>query len=437
MFKTKYGIHLRGIRLRVTLALAIFSIITVGALAVSLYFASDDIEEAHITQIMKTEMNHVIHHYRQHTSFTPQVGSSLRSYIIHNGTDDLHLPDYLQRLTSGSHKIFHYGEEIRILVKHADDAKFIVAYQIGLHEQRQREFRLLVILSLITVVAIAFLIGYLLAGLLVKQVTDLAERVKRLLPVNHNAQGLVSNNIHCVSLSQPGQDEEVAQLARTLEDYQYRIVRMLQREQEFTANISHELRTPITAILTSCELLLAEQNLSSKAYTRIKNIEAVSFRMSEQVQALLFLAREQALGTMEPVAIAECVYDAVEQFCEEIYKKNLALDVSIKPGLVLTLNRQALYTVLVNILRNAVQYTEQGFIRISFNNKCLSIADSGIGIEPAFMPFLYERFFRGSKKTQGLGIGLVIVKRICDYYDWKIEVDSAPGNGAVFHIFFP
>jgi signal transduction histidine kinase len=281
------------------------------------------------------------------------------------------------------------------------------------------------------------LIGYLLAGLLVKQVTDLAERVKRLLPANHNAQGLVSNNIQCVSLSQPGQDEEVAQLARTLEDYQYRIVRMLQREQEFTANISHELRTPITAILTSCELLLAEQNLSSKAYTRIKNIEAVSFRMSEQVQALLFLAREQALGTMEPVAIAECVYDAVEQFCEEIYKKNLALDVSIKPGLVLTLNRQALYTVLVNILRNAVQYTEQGFIRISFNNKCLSIADSGIGIEPAFMPFLYERFFRGSKKTQGLGIGLVIVKRICDYYDWKIEVDSTPGNGAVFHILFP
>src|SRR5690606_31053851 len=134
------------------------------------------------------------------------------------------------------------------------------------------------------------------------------------------------------------------QLARTLEDYQFRIMRMLQREQEFTANISHELRTPITTILTSCELLLAEQNLSNKAYTRIKNIEAVSFRMSDQVQALLFLAREQALGTMEPVAIAECVYDAVEPFCEEIYKKNLDLDVSIKPGVVLNLNRQALYT---------------------------------------------------------------------------------------------
>ena len=64
---------------------------------------------------------------------------------------------------------------------------------------------------------------------------------------------------------------------------------------------------------------------------------------------------------------------------------------AIKPGEVLTLNRQALYTALVNMLRNAVQYTEQGYIRVSFSNKHLSISDSGIGIEPAFMPFHYAR----------------------------------------------
>ncbi|AKH38562.1 MULTISPECIES: sensor histidine kinase [Nitrosomonas] len=432
MFKIKYGI-----RLRVTLALAIFSTIIVGTLAISLYFAADDIEEAHIKQIIEAEMNHIVFHFRQLANFTPQVGSSLKSYVIRNNKEESQLPRHLQNLDRGLHKIFYHDEETRVLVKYVDGTKFLVAYKIGFHEQRQREFRLLVILSLVGVVVIAFFIGYLLAGLLVKQVTDLAERVKRLLPANQNGQSLVTNNLHCVSLSQPGQDEEVAQLARTLEDYQYRIMRMLQREQEFTANISHELRTPITTILTSCELLLAEQNLSNKTYARIKNIEAVSTRMGEQVQALLFLAREQALGTMEPVAIAECVFDAVEPFCEEIYQKKILLDVVIKSGEVLTLNRQALYTSLVNILRNAVQYTEQGSIRVSYSNKRLSIADSGIGIEPAFMPFLYERFFRGSKKTQGLGIGLVIVKRICDYYGWKIDVESSPGHGATFHITFP
>ena len=64
---------------------------------------------------------------------------------------------------------------------------------------------------------------------------------------------------------QPGQDEEVAQLAHALDDYQNRITRMLRREQEFTANVSHELRTPITTILTSCELLATEPSLPERA----------------------------------------------------------------------------------------------------------------------------------------------------------------------------
>jgi signal transduction histidine kinase len=83
-----------------------------------------------------------------------------------------------------------------------------------------------------------------------------------------------------------------------------------------------------------------------------------------------------------------------------------------------------------------VQYTESGFIRVEFNNQRLSISDSGIGIEPAYLPLLYERFFRGSTQGQGLGIGLAIVKRICNHYGWGIEVDSTPGQGTTFHIIF-
>ena len=236
---------------------------------------------------------------------------------------------------------------------------------------------------------------------------------------------------------QPGQDEEVAQLAHALDDYQNRITRMLRREQEFTANISHELRTPITTILTSCELLATEPNLSDRARVRTGMIEAAATRMGEQLQALLFLAREQALGIMEPVALAECVYDAVEPLCTEIYRKRLIFEVAVEPKAVLTLNRQALHTALVNLLRNAVQYTERGFIRVNFSQNRISISDSGIGIEPFYLPLLYERFFRGSTQGEGLGIGLAIVKRICDHYGWIIEVESTPGKGATFHITFP
>lgn len=417
----------RGLRLRVALAFAVFCIVVVGTLGISLYIASDDIEEAHIEQIIETEMDYLLQRYRERTDFVPQVGSNLEKYIIHDSAEESLLPPYLQGLNYRRHKVFRGPEEVRVAVRHVDGVKFLVAYEIGLHDQRQQELRLLIVLSLLSVVGVALVVGYLLAGLLVKQVTDLAERVRHLAP--GDGQG--------ATMIQPGQDEEVAQLAHALDDYQNRITRMLRREQEFTANVSHELRTPITTILTSCELLVTDPGLSERARLRIGMIEAAATRMGEQLQALLFLAREQALGIMEPVALAECVYDAVEPVCAEIYRKRLTFEVAVEPKAILTLNRQALHTALVNLLRNAVQYTERGFIRVKFSQNRISISDSGIGIEPFYLPLLYERFFRGSTQGEGLGIGLAIVKRICDHYGWIIEVDSTPGQGATFHITFP
>ncbi|SFP95004.1 Signal transduction histidine kinase [Nitrosomonas cryotolerans] len=424
MFKLKIE---RGLRLRVALTLATFCIFIVGALGISLYFASDNFEAAHIEQVIRIEMDHLVQRYRKHSDFIPQIGSHLRSYVIRNIDEELRLPAYLRGLNARYHRIYHDAEDIHVLVRSVDDVKFFVAYRIALHNQRLNELRFLILFSLFSVVAIAFTVGYLLAGLLVKQVTDLAERVKLLAP----------GDIKGKALTRPEMDEEVAHLARALDDYQSRIKRLLQREQEFTANVSHELRTPITTILTSCELLLVERDLPDKVHYRVNMIEAAATRMGEQLQALLFLAREQALGTLESVALTECIYDAADPLCIEIYRKKLVFEVTIAPEVVLVLNRQALYTVLVNLLRNAVQYTENGFVRVESQGSRLSISDSGIGIEPAFLPLLYERFFRGSALGEGLGIGLVIVKRICEYYGWIIEVESVPGHGSTFHITFP
>jgi len=416
-----------SLRYRVAVALATFSIFTVGTLCIILYFVSDNIEEDHIEQVIEMEMDHLVYRYQKHSDFISQVGSHLKTYVIHDIDDELQIPAYLRGLNAGYHRIYYGLEDFHVLVRTVDAVKFLVAYRIALHQQRLSKLRLLILLSWIVVVAIAFVVGYLLARILVKQVTDLAERVNLLAP------GDIQDGL----LTQPGMDEEVAQLARALDDYQKRIKRMLQREQEFTANISHELRTPITTILTSCELLVATSDIPIKAYQRIKMIEAAATRMGEQIQALLFLAREQALGVIETVAVAECVYDAADPLMAEISRKKLTFEVLIEPDVVLTVNRQALHTVLMNLIRNAVQYTPRGCIRVGFDHQRLSISDSGIGIEPAFLPLLYERFFRGSTQGQGLGIGLAIVKRICNHYGWLIEVNSTPGQGTTFHIVFP
>ena len=159
--------------------------------------------------------------------------------------------------------------------------------------------------------------------------------------------------------------------------------------------------------------------------------------MGEQLQALLFLAREQALGIMEPVALAECVYDAVEPVCTEIYRKRLIFEVAVEPKAVLTLNRQALHTALVNLLRTRCNIPSVVlFASIStgivFRSRIPVLASN-----PFICHFSMSVSSADTSQGEGLGIGLAIVKRICDHYGWTIDVDSTPGKGTTFHITFP
>jgi signal transduction histidine kinase len=214
------------------------------------------------------------------------------------------------------------------------------------------------------------------------------------------------------------------------------MARLIRHEQEFTSNASHELRTPLTAINTSCELLLGDPQLPQKARTRIETIDQAARRMVEQVQTLLFIAREHGLDTKEDVALAECVGDAAEPFRAEIGRKGLLFSVNIDPSVVIRVNRQALHTILTNLIRNALEHTERGFIGIVFFENRLVISDSGSGIAEEHLPHVFERYYRAGDQPRGLGLGLAIVKRICDYYGWRIGVKSKVGHGSDFELVF-
>ncbi|HNC40607.1 MAG TPA: sensor histidine kinase, partial [Nitrosomonas sp.] len=116
-----------GLRQRVALALAIFCIFFVSIFGISLYVVSGDIEEDHIEQILRMEMEHLIYRYEQHHDIRPQIGSNLEGYIITSIADEKKLPSYLQGLNFDYHTIFLRQEEIRVAVKHINEIKFLVA----------------------------------------------------------------------------------------------------------------------------------------------------------------------------------------------------------------------------------------------------------------------------------------------------------------------
>lgn len=414
-----------NLRQRIAFAIAAACICIVAALGMALYAASEEMEDALVEQIVAEEIDHLIERRRQIPDYQPQAGPSFQYYVSRSPDDAGEMPAELRALPSGFHEVRVGGEERHVAVRLVGDTRYAVAYDVGPHEDRELRFRYLLALSLASVAVISLVLGYWLAGLLTRQLTELARKVHALTPATPHGM-LVS----------PTQDAEVATLARALDNYQTRIARMIEREQEFTANASHELRTPLTAIRTSCELLLSENALPDSIHRRVVMIDDAAHRMTDQLETLLLVARDQPLAASEPLALARCVDDALDSCRDEIARKGLELRVSIDPGITLKANRQALHTVLTNLLRNAVRYTDHGSIHVRFTDGTLTVADSGRGIAADDLPRLFQRFYRGSGEGGGFGLGLAIAHRICEQNGWRIGVESRPGAGSAFSISF-
>ena len=415
-----------GLRLRVALTLALSCLLVVGALGFTLYTASEDLEEGLIDQLISEEMDYLVERARQNRDYVPQSSSNLHGFVIRDPQDRDRLPPHLRDLDLGRHEMYVNKEEHHVLVRDRAGVRYYVEYEVGLHEERENQFKLLVLLSVLTAAAVSLGLGYWLSGLLVDQVTELARRVGTLKPGEESRE----------PLTRPGQDLEVETLARAFQGYQARIEEMIRREQEFTSNASHELRTPLTAIRTSCELLLAEPALTPKTRARIEQINLAACSMTEQTQALLLLARGSAPGNVEPVALADCANDAIESYRTEIARKAIKVESAIEREAVLDIDHQALRLVLSNLIRNAVQHTEHGSIRLSFAGRRLTVSDSGRGIVRESLPRIFDRLYSNGN-ADGMGLGLAIVRRICELYGWRVEVESQTGAGSSFSVTFP
>jgi signal transduction histidine kinase len=408
------------LRFRIAAVLAAVCIMVVSGLGFALYLASEKMQETVEAQIVSDEMESLI----QRAQRAPELvakGPSLQYYVLRSRADYEALPAAFRELGPGHHQIGRDVEEVRVAMRDVDGVRYVVVYNAGPHEARQARFRNLLLLALAAVVVIALALGYWLAGVLTWQLTDLAKRVGRLAPDEPHA-----------ALERADHDREVGALARALDNYQARIVDMMKRAQEFTANTSHELRTPLTAIKTSCELLAAEPGLNTAVQARIAMIERAAEQMTECMQALLILARRHQPAGAQKVALRQCVDQAAQACRDEMARKGVAFEVTIPDGEVVEADHAALRLVLANLIKNAGQYTDRGYIRVSYQPPRLTVADSGSGIAEHHLPRLFERYYRAGRTDEGLGLGLAIVERICDHFGWKIEVRSSPGAGSAF-----
>jgi len=228
-----------------------------------------------------------------------------------------------------------------------------------------------------------------------------------------------------------------------------RLQRLERTRQDFVANVSHELRSPLTVVTGYLETLLDNDECAGLLGDQLRSMRSQTDRMNRIVNDLMLLSR---LESEDPqidagTVMVGALIDAIADHARELSGGNehrIRLDADA--GLCITGHETELYSAFSNLVFNAIRYTPaRGDIQISWREGegelVFSVADSGIGIAPHHIPRLTERFYRvdtgRSRATGGTGLGLAIVKHVLLRHEGRLEIDSAPGKGSTFACHFP
>lgn len=208
-----------------------------------------------------------------------------------------------------------------------------------------------------------------------------------------------------------------------------------QREQLdlFIKDTTHELNTPITALLMS----INNKNVTSS--NNIKRINLIAKRISEIYSDLTYIFLQnntKAIDIIESIDIKSILLDELQYFKELALRKKLKLSYDLE-DFEYKIDKQDFTRLINNIISNSIKYTNRnGEIKVILKNKQLEIIDNGIGIEEAKQKDIFKRFYRATSNSGGFGVGLDIVSSICKKYDIQINLKSTKGSGTIFILIF-
>jgi two-component system phosphate regulon sensor histidine kinase PhoR len=221
-----------------------------------------------------------------------------------------------------------------------------------------------------------------------------------------------------------------------------------QVRKDFVANISHELKTPITAIQGFSETLL-EGALDDKEHALkfIETIKANSRRINSLVDDLMTISKiELGVDKVEksPVVFEDVADTILAMLKDKAAQKHLTLKTSVLPDLgAISADRDRLIQILTNLVDNAIKFTETGGVIFGINEEknrtFIFVQDTGIGIPQKHLSRLGERFYRvdagRSRNMGGTGLGLAIVKHLVKAHGWDMQIESVVGKGMNVRIF--
>ena len=430
------------------LLLAVFIPVLYQTVSVSLYDNLEELQENSLSQIIVDleSGNDLRETLNREVFLSPNIYAAIvdvdGSVIAkNNGLDWLgaspFYPNEIRTVTSGD-------ENWMVRDYTLEDGEDVIAYIRVASDLQAVEYALTDLKAIMAVAVPAFLVLSALGAWLISR-----RALKPISNITQTAQEIEASGLSTRINGVFGNDE-VGKLAGTINTMLDRLEASFTREKRFASDASHELRTPIAVIMSNAEesLLTLKKGYDSKNLEKsLSTIFTESQKMNKIVSMLLMLTRgyeNQYAVEMEKVDLRYIIHEVIEEMQPSAMENGIVLNHACGDDLVIYADQSLITQMLINLVHNSIKYGKKGGhveigARKIHGGVQVEVRDDGIGMPQNEIHNIFERFYRidKSRDRSGSGLGLSIVKWIVKEHRGSIHVESVPGEGSCFRIFFP
>lgn len=234
-------------------------------------------------------------------------------------------------------------------------------------------------------------------------------------------------------------DNETRLMVESLLEFSDRLDQFIERERTFTRNAGHELRTPIAVVKGSLEVLASRPTLHASDADVVSRMQRVVVEMETVLETLLMLAREEDVFGETQASINHVIAEEIEMLVQLAESRGNEIEFIEEVEASCDAKASVVAIILSNLIRNAINFTENGNITIRLTAECIAISDTGIGMSETDAENAFTAFYRGegAKQTSsGQGLGLALVRRLSQQLGWRVEVNSEIDCGTEIRVWY-
>jgi signal transduction histidine kinase len=401
------------------------SVFILSLLSIVVYYSNEILEDDLLSRQTDFELRHILDLLAQDPQAELPKSASLNIYIASRAATQP-IPGYLTELADGIHHDIKVDDKAyHILVVPKDRDKIYLQFDITEIERSEGLLSLVLLIAWGVMIILVFIIARILSKRLSGPVAELSMQLSRINPDQRGIQ-----------LSDHFEDDEVGRIAQAFDSYTRKMDDYVEKQAAFAAMASHELRSPLTIIKTSADLISIQKD-EAVIDLHLEKIQRASSNMANMIHALLAVTRDSPTNNAdENINLYPVIEEIIAASSAETLTKQIEVENNLAPDISINADKTLVTVVLSNLIRNAVRHGQDSLIKIEMETDTLSVTDSGMGIDPDQLNSIFNLGYRG-QNSQGYGIGLYISKLICDHKGWSLELKKNSLGGTTASVGFP